>query len=523
LQNYFGGIRYEKLKQKFCPWICLCELDLVATVSFRGYEVIHRVEFQYLESPKYQRGLLKSQQELSRVSKLLENHGQQILPYELTSNAVKFDIKRAVPWLLRKFGLWEYVQRGEMVTTAATMDGGELAWQLTQVSAGIKICDERALNPLTGQRLFGDSGYEKVQSRYVCFPLYVHIARDNKEFYLTHLESFFQELNDIKDAYPLGLQFTQGADMCSLQKNLKRGGAMKNKNFGCYCCNIYKSDLARPNSTHCDDCIQLGIEEPCYHQQVSDDALMQRLQDEYNDMVRDYPYLLNFDFNKSRMRSGTTAARDRHSDYRYIDFDVVGATVASRLQFRSFVDKELQLRNKPLHQQMEANRVELKELLMIEQCFLLIKSVLSETSLEAAMIKLEKAIPCLLHLENRISDIMITFLLRRGMQLREEDSESTLRFITSIERVFNEGLFGRPGSPSNWKFPLHDDGTMGEIKLSNWCARRVVEHINDLVEVCFPNTLDDQNRWNNAFDKYVLVIKVCLFPHFFCTYSYTFR
>ncbi len=78
------------------------------------------------------------------------------------------------------------------------------------------------------------------------------------------------------------------------------------------------------------------------------------------------------------------------------------------------------MRNKPLHQQMEANRVELKELLMIEQRFLLIKSVLSETSLEAAMIKLEKAIPCLLHLENRISDIMITFLLRREMQICEK-------------------------------------------------------------------------------------------------------
>ncbi len=93
------------------------------------------------------------------------------------------------------------------------MDGGKLAWQLAQVSAGIKIFDESALNPLTGQRLFGDSGDEKVRRLYVCFPLHVHIASDNKEFYLTHLESFFQELNDIEDTYPLGLQFTQGADI----------------------------------------------------------------------------------------------------------------------------------------------------------------------------------------------------------------------------------------------------------------------------------------------------------------------
>ena len=439
---------------------------------------------------------------------MLETYGSEILPFELTSNSVKFDLRRAVPWLLEKFGLWQYVERGELVTTAATVDGGELAWQLTQVSAGIKICDERACNPLTGRRLFGDSGYDKVQSRYVCIPLHVHISKDNHEFYSNHLENFFQELNSIEDEYPSGLQFTQGADMCSLHKTLKRGGAMKNKNFGCYCCNIFKEDLARPNCALCVDCIQLGKSEPCYHQQVSDEALMLRLQDEFNDMVRDYPYLSNFDVLQSRIHSGTTAVRDHRSDYRHIDFDTASATVAARLQFRSLLEKELRLRNKGIQQQMEANCIELKELLLLEQCFLLLKSILSESTLEGAMIKLEKAIPCLLHLENRISDTMITFLLRRGIQLREENREETERLIKAIQLVFNEQLFGRPGSPSNWKFPLNDDGTMGEIKLSNWRARRVVEHINELIAVCLP-TEDDRNRWDSDFQSYRQVIKVC--------------
>jgi hypothetical protein len=234
LRIYFYGKRYQEIKEKFSPWVCLRELDLVATVSFRGYDIIRKVEFHDSVNPKYQRGLFKSRQELSRLSKKLETYGSEILPFELTSNSIKFDLRRAVLWLLDKFGLWQYVERGELVTTAATVDGGELAWQLTQVSAGIKICDERACNPLTGQRLFGDSGYERVQSRYVCFPLHVHIAKDNKEFYSNHLDRFFQELNSIEDEHPLGLQFTQGADMCSLHKTLKRGGAMKNKNFGCY-------------------------------------------------------------------------------------------------------------------------------------------------------------------------------------------------------------------------------------------------------------------------------------------------
>ena len=235
---------------------------------------------------------------------------------------------------------------------------------------------------------------------------------------------------------------------------------------------------------------------------------MLRLQDEFNDMVRDYPYLSNFDVLQSRIHSGTTAVRDHRSDYRHIDFDTASATVAARLQFRSLLEKELRLRNKGIQQQMEANRIELMELLLLEQRFLLLKSILSESTLEGAMIKLEKAIPCLLHLENRISDTMITFLLRRGIQLREENREETERLIKAVQLVFNEQLFGRPGSPSNWKFPLNDDGTMGEIKLSNWRARRVVEHINELIAVCLP-TEDDRNRWDNVFQSYRQVIKVC--------------
>ncbi len=125
--------------------------------------------------------------------------------------------------------MWEHVEQREVVTAAATVDGGELAWQLTQVSAGLKICDSRAINPLTGQRLFGESGYDRVQSRYVCFPLHVHIAKDNKEFYAMHLQQFFNELNEMEDRYGGGLQFTHGAEMCSLIKMVKRGGAMKKK------------------------------------------------------------------------------------------------------------------------------------------------------------------------------------------------------------------------------------------------------------------------------------------------------
>ncbi len=39
-----------------------------------------------------------------------------------------------------------------------------------------------------------------------------------------------------------------------------------------------------------------------------------------------------------------------------------------------------------------------------------------------------------------------------------------------VQHLVNEVLFGTVRCPSNWKFPLKDDGTMGDIKLANWQA-----------------------------------------------------
>ena len=126
--------------------------------------------------------------------------------------------------------MWCHVERGEhIVTTAATVDGGELAWRLTQVSGGIKICDPRAIDPRTGEKLFGECGTKNVQSQYNCFPLHVRIAKDNGALYDQHLAVFFHDLNALEEQYSNGLQLTHGADMCSLQKTIKRGKCWKRK------------------------------------------------------------------------------------------------------------------------------------------------------------------------------------------------------------------------------------------------------------------------------------------------------
>jgi hypothetical protein len=144
---------------------------LRATVSFHAFDIIRKIEFLGDEKQRYRRGLLPSRFTLGRLCRQLESHGKDLLPYEITGNAVKFDVSAALNFLFEKYGLSVAFNTActEPVTQSATVDGGDLAWGLTQVSAGIKIIDRRAINPCTGQYLFGETGFEKIQSRNHCF------------------------------------------------------------------------------------------------------------------------------------------------------------------------------------------------------------------------------------------------------------------------------------------------------------------------------------------------------------------
>ena len=64
---------------------------------------------------------------------------------------MKFDIPTATKLGLEKYKLWNYIKNNQKVLLAATVDGGQLAWKLTQISAGIKIVDEKSINPRTAK------------------------------------------------------------------------------------------------------------------------------------------------------------------------------------------------------------------------------------------------------------------------------------------------------------------------------------------------------------------------------------
>jgi hypothetical protein len=507
LSLYIGNKLYEEVKYKFRPWICLQQLDLQATVSFRSFDIIRKIEFIQDEKQRYRRGLLPSRSSLGRACRQLELFGENILPYEVTGNYVKFNVAAATKFIFERYGLAHAFEndRTRTAVLSATVDGGDLAWGLTQVSAGIKIVDPNAKNPETGELLFGDSGYDRVQSRNHCFPLHVFIAKDNKELYQTHLSSFFNEVNALEDAHRNSLKVIHGADMCSLQKTVGRGGAMKNKIYACYCCDIHRDDLCKPNAEPCSDCIRLGRTEPCYHRPVSDANWRERLSDEKRLLCESYSHLNHFPFSQpSRIRFTDDAVNEAAVDPMSIEFQP--QNIRQKMAFRSLLESELRLRKIRFNSHGDLNelRLVLRELLLSEARYSLLVEVLEITDDKEALIRLEQALPCLLHLENRTAEAIIEHLLRRGMLLREGCKEAQKRFMAAVESIVNEEIFGAYGCPSNWRFPVNLDGSMGAIKFANWRARRIVENLSAIIDLCF---LDDQfdeerEKWKEVVQSY---------------------
>jgi hypothetical protein len=241
---------------------------------------------------------------------------------------------------------------------------------------------------------------------------------------------------------------------------------------------------------------------------------MARLAEEYAELVHQWPHLRQYPFKESRIRCRREGLATFHSDNRHIEYDFARASLNSHVQYLQLLEKELRMRNVQVAagQQITELQVQLHEILLVELRYKLLKEVLEEASLNNAMIKLEKAIPDLLHLENRGSEAIITHLFLWGLHRVEGSAELTQQLIRSIQLIINEQLFGEQGCPSNWQFPLNDDGTMGDVSFANWRARRIIENINYLVDLCFPGEENAQVvlQWNNAVEAWQKCLKVCL-------------
>jgi hypothetical protein len=212
------------------------------------------------------------------------------------------------------------------------------------------------------------------------------------------------------------------------------------------------------------------------------------------------------------------AVIDPKQDNLHIEFEP--RSRMERVAQRSLFENEIRMRGltRPDDLPTAELRLMLYEALMVENSYILLDSVLKANNLDDAMIRLEQALPCLLHLQNRTAEAVIEHLLRRAFVLREGNARATEALISSIEQFINNEIFGSAGCSSLWSIPFNDNGTLGKIKFANWRARRVIDEIEEITSLCFPidDWVKERNKWDAVIELYRRTMKVFIsLLHFF--------
>lgn len=186
----------------FTSWKILKAMDIAGfNLSLSGLEVLRRVD---VGEGKYVRGILPSKATMLRIARKLEAAADSHCPFRMIERATftdqegdeqfedesgeddtfgegfEFDATKVTKTLFEAFGLMNVAKR-RPVELGLTSDGAQLTNTISHVAAGLKFNDMAMCNPITKFPLLLHEPESLVQSRNLCFPLRIVIAKDSKK------------------------------------------------------------------------------------------------------------------------------------------------------------------------------------------------------------------------------------------------------------------------------------------------------------------------------------------------------
>jgi hypothetical protein len=179
-------VRTYLRKHVFDPWKILKAMDVSGfNLSLAGVEVLRRVD----ASGKYERGIIPSKSTLLRSARMVEAAADSHCPFSMIGKVFRdvendedgfeFDAIKVTATLFEAFGLMSEAKK-RPIELALTSDGAQLTNTLSHVAAGLKFNDMAMCDPISRSPLLLHAPDSLVQSRNLCFPLRIVIAKDNK-------------------------------------------------------------------------------------------------------------------------------------------------------------------------------------------------------------------------------------------------------------------------------------------------------------------------------------------------------
>ena len=242
----------------------------------------------------------------------------------------------------------------------------------------------------------------------------------------------------------------------------------------------------------------------CHHFEVDDDEELDRkrlmlseiLQCNGND-YSDVRFIEEEVADKTEM-SFDPSVTNQTSNSRHIDFDFAQADHALRTAFCAQIKKEFDLRGwsslsyDGSLMTVKQKVAKLKDSLMNGRSVKVLRDSIKriEDEQDGFLFGLDKAVPCILHMENRVNEKLVGMTLLEGLKHRTNGAQSK-EYFEEVAHIFNNGMLSEKNG--NWKVP-QDSGELKVLSFSNVTARRLVSNIHQVFEVVFRHHNDDGAR-----------------------------
>jgi len=342
-------------------------------------------------------------------------------------------------------------------------DAVNITNNVTLIIAGFNVIDKRGVTPLTCRPLFvtvpskNSDGTSVgvlqtlVQSHENCIPLVLTIAKESNgvldEQVAPMLTKFATETKLSKKGETSSIlgfdykavQMPTDGDMKMHWSGTAGGGAAKVVNHPCHCCAIHSDDIALPgNKIECQVCVGWNESQEindkdfgewkCYHKPIITEERKAQLEKEKVGISALVGVVAN-DLENLRQQSIINHNVDE-GDVNSIYYDYYAkANKPQRPAFRKLLFTELQLREMDTSGTVGDMQKRLFKQLDTEEELRKINAELKTTTLtdKTAMYLVLNAVPCVLHLENRVGIKIITRLLRIGLaNYLEKDASKTM-------------------------------------------------------------------------------------------------
>ena len=518
--QYREGIAYSHLNNKmkhflktqvFSPMKVAQLMDMNGgSLNLVGLSLLRSLETNNIQHTRDT--ILPSTHQMKQAFGLVEKVGNVLAPYVLSNlpdgEAIRFDYGKMINLIFKSFGLEEAALERQ-VALSLSIDGATLTKFLGHVMAGFKIKDRAAVDPLTNKPLFlADSGsWSKLQSRSTCFPLHLHMGNESKVKYNEFGDMFrFAEQCSVPTSAtgiygwkPFKLSIN--TDMSGTWKALGRGGGARTNLRPCHCCAVQRDEQHKPNTHWCNTCVLTYSNQPewrCYHRRMVTDHVLEHMKEEMNTLLATMQYQL------SQVKESKLTIEDPESnagnetslhDPLSVWYSLENRTNGERASYSDLLDNELIMRGvtDPVGN-LAQRQFLLKQLLVVEFPLRDLSSDIDASKRpEQALFLLMQAIPCILHLENRVSLKMITMLIIDGVSAAMEgillghlasEIERVDEYISMIQLIVNKTILGSETSPAQWRLPYDKkEKKVGIITLENWRSRILVGQLELLVQV----------------------------------------